>query len=239
MGERARTASDGDFGRLTDPFRRELLAHCYRMLGSAAEAEDLVQETLLRAWRAYEDFEGRSTLRTWLYRIATNACLRELERTGRRPLPSGLGAPGNPERPLGDAPEVSWLQPMPDALVDLDPAGVVGARAGMRLAFVAALQHLPARQRAVLLLRDVLSWPAADVARLLDTSTAAVNSALQRARAQMQEVAPAVDTMTEPADANRRSLVDRYMNAFENADFPALTRLLQDDIEIEMPPNPE
>jgi RNA polymerase sigma-70 factor (ECF subfamily) len=178
-----------DFTSATGRFRDELLAHCYRMLGSAEEAEDLVQETYLRAWRSYAGFEGRASVRTWLYRIATNVCLTALERRGRRPLPSGLGAPsGDPETPVVAGPEVPWLQPLPDALLAgrrEDPAAVVASRAGVRLAFVAALQHLSARQRAVLILRDVLEWPAAQVADLLGTTTTAVNSGLRRARAQL------------------------------------------------------
>jgi RNA polymerase sigma-70 factor (ECF subfamily) len=154
----------------TEQFRGELLAHCYRMLGSAEEAEDLVQETYLRAWRSYEGFEGRSSMRTWLYRIATNVCLTARERRGRRPLPSGLGGPTeDPEVPLVAGPDVPWLQPIPDALLagaHDDPAAVAASRAGIRLAFVAALQYLSARQRAVLILRDVLEWPAAEVADL-------------------------------------------------------------------------
>ena len=160
-----------DFTSLTGRFRGELLAHCYRMLGSAEEAEDLVQETYLRAWRSYEGFEGRSSVRTWLYRIATNVCLTAIERRGRRPLPSGLGGPAeDPEAPLLAGPEVPWLQPFPDALLageHEDPAAVAVSRAGIRLAFVAALQYLSARQRAMLILRDVLQWPAAEVADLL------------------------------------------------------------------------
>src|SRR6266705_995570 len=147
-----------DFTGLADQFRGELLAHCYRMLGSAADAEDLVQETYLRAWRSYDGFEGRSSVRTWLYRIATNVCLTAIERRGRRPLPSGLGGPAeDPEAPVVAAPEVPWLQPFPDVLLAAergDPAGVAVSRAGIRLAFVAALQYLSARQRAVLILRD-------------------------------------------------------------------------------------
>src|SRR5580692_8013477 len=141
-----------DFAALTDPFRAELLAHCYRMLGSVQDAEDQVQETLIRAWRSYDEFEGRASLRTWLYRIATNACLRALENSSRRPLPSGLGAPGGyPEAALAAArPEVPWLQPIPDALIGGDPAEIVASRQGIRLALIAALQYLPARQRAVL-----------------------------------------------------------------------------------------
>ena len=161
-----------EFARLTDPFRPELLAHCYRMLGSVHDAEDQVQETLLRAWRSFGQFEGRASLRTWLYRIATNACLRALETRSRRPLPSGLGQPGeNPEGPLAAAmPEIPWLQPIPDGLLrpgSADPAAVAISRTNIRLALVAALQYLPARQRAVLILRDVLGWRAAEVAELL------------------------------------------------------------------------
>src|SRR5690242_17491237 len=161
-----------DFTSLTGRFRGELLAHCYRMLGSAEEAEDLVQETYLRAWRSYDGFEGRSSLRTWLYRIATSACLTAIERRGRRPLPSGLSEPSEDADValvLGPT-DVPWLQPVPDAMIN-DPATVVAARGTVRLAFVAALQHLPAKQRAVLLLRDVLTWRATEVAELLDTTT--------------------------------------------------------------------
>ncbi len=155
------TTTDEDFAVRTDPFRRELLAHCYRMLGSVHDAEDLLQETLLRAWRAYDRYDpARSSLRTWLYRIATNACLTALDQRTRRPLPSGLGAPSNdPEQPLVRGEEVPWLQPIPDALLG-DPAQVIAARGSLRLAFVAAMQLLPPRQRAVLILREVLQWPA-------------------------------------------------------------------------------
>src|SRR5215831_1420546 len=160
-----------DFTSLTGRFRGELLAHCYRMLGSAEEAEDLVQETYLRAWRSFDRFEGRSSVRTWLYRIATNACLTALDQKGRRPLPSGLGAPErDPRHPLAARqPEVPWLEPMPDTLIAPDPAAVIVSRDTVRLAFVAALQHLLPRQRAVLILRDVLAWSAAEVADLLET----------------------------------------------------------------------
>src|SRR6266568_1240621 len=180
-----------DFTSLTGQFRGELLAHCYRMLGSAEEAEDLVQETYLRAWRSYGGFEGRSSVRTWLYRIATNVCLTAIERRGRRPLPSGLGGPAeDPEAPVVAGPEVPWLQPFPGALLAAereDPAAVAVSRAGIRLAFVAALQYLSARQLAVLILRDVLEWPAAEVADLLGTTTTAVNSGLLRARTQLAQ----------------------------------------------------
>ena len=229
-----------DFTSATGRFRGELLAHCYRMLGSAEEAEDMVQETYLRAWRSYAGFEGRSSVRTWLYRIATNACLTALERRSRRPLPSGLGAPsGDPETPVVAGPEMPWLQPLPGALLAAeraDPASVTASRAGIRLAFVAALQHLSARQRAVLILRDVLEWPAAEVANLLGTTTTAVNSGLRRARAQLAQALPAEDELAEPAEPDRRALLDRFAAALENADVTALAQLLAEDVALEMPP---
>ena len=231
-----------DFTSLTGRFRGELLAHCYRMLGSAEEAEDLVQETYLRAWRSFDGFEGRASMRTWLYRIATNACLTAIERRGRRPLPSGLGGPAaDPAVPLMAAAEVPWLQPLPDALLAAernDPAAVAASRAGIRLALVAALQYLSARQRAVLILRDVLEWPAAAVADLLGTTATAVNSMLRRARAQLARALPAEDEMAEPAEPGRRALLDRFAVAFENADAGALAELLREDVTLEMPPMP-
>src|SRR5215831_5580030 len=229
-----------DFTNATGQFRGELLAHCYRMLGSAEEAEDLVQETYLRAWRSFEGFEGRSSVRTWLYRIATNACLTALERRGRRPLPSGLGAPsGDPETPVVASLEVPWLQPLPDALLAADradPAAVAASRADIRLAFVAALQRLSARQRAVLILRDVLEWPAAQVADLLGTTTTAMNSGLRRARAQVAQALPVEDELAEPDEPDRRALLDRFAAAVENADASALAQLLAEDVALEMPP---
>ena len=229
-----------DFTSLTDRFRGELLAHCYRMLGSAEEAEDLVQETYLRAWRSYDGFEGRSSVRTWLYRIATNVCLTAIERRGRRPLPSGLGGPAqDPEAAMVAGPEVPWLQPFPGALLageHEDPAAVAVSRAGIRLAFVAALQYLSARQRAVLILRDVLEWPAAEVAGLLGTTTTAVNSGLRRARAQLAQALPAEDEVAEPAEPDRQALLDRFAVAVENADTSTLAELLREDIALEMPP---
>lgn len=227
-----------EFVRLADPFRRELLAHCYRLLGAVDEAEDLVQETYLRAWRSYGGFEGRSSLRVWLYRIATNACLTVLETRTRRPLPSGLGGPSDDFARDSPQTEVSWVQPIPDALVvgESDPAGIVASRATLRLAFVAALQHLPARQRAVLILRDVLAWRAAEVADLLGTTTVAVKSTLQRARAQLRQVAPSEDQLVEPTDAELRAVLDNYVSAFENADIDALLKLLREDADLEMPP---
>jgi RNA polymerase sigma-70 factor (ECF subfamily) len=230
-----------DFAQLTDPLRPELLAHCYRMLGSVHDAEDQVQETLIRAWRSYGDFEGRASLRTWLYKIATNACLRALENRGRRALPSGLGAPGaNPDGPLATGQgEVAWLEPIPDALVQADPAdpaSVVVFRASLRLALIAALQYLPARQRAVLILRDVLQWRASEVADLLGTTPTAVNGLLLRARARIEEAGLAQEEIREPEETSQRALIDRYAAAFENADAAALSRLLREDAKFEMPP---
>jgi RNA polymerase sigma-70 factor (ECF subfamily) len=231
---------DEDFLRLADPFRRELLAHCYRMLGSVHDAEDLVQETYLRAWRAYDRFEGRSSLRTWLHRIATRACLTALESRGRRPLPTGLGEPSaDATDALVERPEVPWLEPIPDAMVDAertDPAAIVASRESLRLALIAALQHLPPRQRAVLVLRDVLRWRAAEVAEALDTTTAAVNSILQRARAQLAAVSPTEDDIVEPTEPDQRELLDRYVTAFEEYDVAALVKLFTEDAVWEMPP---
>jgi RNA polymerase sigma-70 factor, ECF subfamily len=216
-----------------EPYRGELLAFCYRMLGSFHEAEDLVQETLLRAWKARDRYDpARASVRTWLYRIATNACLTALEGSARRPLPSGLGAPSDdPEAPLQPAFDVPWLQPFPSARFDVE------ARADLRLAWVAAVQALPARQRAVLVLREVLSFTAAEVAGQLDTTVPAVNSALQRARATLANLGE-LDTVGEPDDPEARAVVQRYMRAFEAADVPALVQLLADDAVLEMPPVP-
>jgi RNA polymerase sigma-70 factor (ECF subfamily) len=229
-----------EFLRVADPFRRELLAHCYRMLGSVHDAEDLVQETYLRAWRSYDQFEGRSSMRTWLYRIATNACLTSLEGRRRRPLPTGLGGPSaDPDGPLVERPEVPWLEPIPDAMVSAeqaDPAAIVTTRESIRLALIAALQHLPPRQRAVLILRDVLKWRAAEVAELLDTTTTAVNSILQRARAQLDQVAPTQDQISEPVAADQRALLDRYVTAFQEYDVAAIVELFTKDAVWEMPP---
>ena len=237
------SAVNEDFARLTDAFRPELLAHCYRMLGSVHDAEDQVQETLVRAWHSYGDFEGRASVRTWLYRIATNACLRALENRDRRPLPTGLGGPEDSldARPVAGRSDIAWLQPIPDALIGPqsdDPAIAITSRASTRLALIAALQYLPARQRAVLLLRDVLGWRASEVADLLGTTSAAVNSTLQRARAQLQEASPAEEDVYEPTDAEQRSLLDRYASAFQNADVAALMDLLRADAVFEMPPQP-
>jgi RNA polymerase sigma-70 factor, ECF subfamily len=220
-------------------YRGELVAHCYRMLGSLHDAEDSVQETYLRAWRGFADFEGRSSVKTWLYRIATRVCLNALQHSSRRMVPSALGAPGtDPDDLVRQALEVSWLEPFPDLLLNADPAAVVGTRQSLRLAMVAALQHLPPRQRAVLVLRDVLVWPAVEVAEFLETSTAAVNSSLQRARAELARLAPAEEEFSEPDEPVRRALLDQYATAFEQADLAALEGLLTQDTRWEMPPIP-
>jgi RNA polymerase sigma-70 factor (ECF subfamily) len=217
-----------------EPYRRELVAFCYRMLGSVHEAEDLTQETMLRAWKARERYDPeRASLRTWLYRIATNVCLTALEARARRPLPSGLGAPSeDPGAPLAPRTDVPWLQPFPDARFDVE------ARADLRLAWVAAVQLLPARQRAVLVLREVLEFSAAEVAAQLDTTVPAVNSALQRARATLADAIGGPVAVPEPDDPEVREVIRRYVRAFEAADVPALVRLLADDAVLEMPPVP-
>ena len=216
-----------------EPYRGELIAHCYRMVGSVHEAEDVVQETMLRAWRAREQYDdARASVRTWLYRIATNACLTALEGRARRALPSGLGAPSDdPGAPLTPAADIPWLQPFPDGRFD------VGLRSDLRLALIAAMQTLPPRQRAVLLLREVLEFSAGQVAEQLGTTVAAVNSALQRARAAVADVA-GIDEVTEPDDPEVRAAVDRYLRAFEAADVDALVGLLTHDAVLEMPPVP-
>jgi RNA polymerase sigma-70 factor (ECF subfamily) len=229
-----------DFPQATDPYRRELLAHCYRMTGSVHDAEDLVQETYLRAWRAYHRFEGRSSVRTWLYRIATNVCLTALEGRDRRPLPTGLGAPSTEAgAPLEENGEIPWLEPAPDAILDSgtsdDPLAVVTDRETIRLAFVAALQHLPARQRAVLILRDVLRWKAAEVAEALETTSASVNSALQRAHATLAKANLSEDTVSEPTPEQAKVL-DRYVQAFWDKDIEAIVSMLTRDAVWEMPP---
>ncbi|MGW7427698.1 sigma-70 family RNA polymerase sigma factor [Streptomyces sp. NPDC054813] len=226
-----------EFIRLTTPLRRELLTHCYRMLGSVQDAEDLVQETYLRAWRSYGEFEGRASLRTWLYRIATNACLNALRHGSRRVLPAGLGGPStDPIAPTTRDPEILWLEPIPDERAD--PAAIISGRAGLRLALIAALQHLPPQQRTVLILRDVLAWSAEETAATLGISPAAAHSTLQRARARLERLAPAIEDITEPPGQEQRDLLDRYAEAFERADIPALTRLLTEDAVWQMPPNP-
>jgi RNA polymerase sigma-70 factor, ECF subfamily len=232
------TVTSEDFERRTEQLRRELLAHCYQMLGSVHDAEDLVQETMLRAWRARDQFdESRASLRTWMYKIATNACLTALSGRARRALPSGIGEPwDDPWQPLAGGHELPWLQPFPDAMLGTDPASALLASGRLRLALVAAMQVLPPRQRAILILREALGLPAAEVAGVLETSAAAVNSGLQRARARLDAIGLDEDQIGQPADADTRATVDRYVTAFEDADIAGLKRLLADDAILEMPP---
>ena len=227
MEESALTVTPG-FGEL-EQHRRELTAYCYRMLGSPFEAEDAVQDTLLRAWKSLDRFEGRSALRSWLYRIATNVCLDMLGGRERRARPMDLGPSGEPVIDnLRELPEVTWLEPIPD------PAESTVERETIRLAFVAALQHLPPRQRAVLILREVLHWQASEVAELLDTSVASVNSALQRARATLSDAN--VHDSTPKLEEADRELLERYVKAFEQYDIEALTALIHEDATQSMPP---
>ena len=220
-----------------EQYRRELTGYCYRMLGSAFEADDAVQETLVRAWKKADGFEGRSAVRSWLYRIATNVCLDMLRSQKRRARPVDLGPSGKVEAFVDSTqPEYSWVQPMPDARVlpgTADPAELIAAKESVRLAFVAALQHLPARQRAVLILREVLSWQASEVAELLGTTVASVNSALQRARATLA----ARDVAEAPVvTGDQEALLARYVSAFERFDVSGLVSLLHEDAVLSMPP---
>ena len=220
--------------------RVELTGYAYRMLGSAHEAEDAVQDAFLRAWRSFDKFEGRAALKSWLYRITTNVCLDMLTGRERRARPVDLGPAGNADEPLGPpSPEIAWLEPAPDGRVlpsAGDPAEVAELRDTVRLAFVAALQHLPPRQRAVLILREVLKWKAAEVADLLETSVASVNSALQRARAALAEADRSVETQVDELDDEQRALLERYVDAFRRYDMDSLTALLHEDAKWSMPP---
>jgi RNA polymerase sigma-70 factor, ECF subfamily len=236
MGQRTSTTSGSDeLMPLLEQHRRELTAHAYRMLGSPFEAEDAVQETFLRAWRSFDGFEGRSSVRSWLYRIATNVCLDMLGGKERRARPMDLGPAGTADGPLGDTlPETTWIEPIPDGLITTDPAEVAEARETVRLAFVAALQHLPPKQRAVLVLREVLHWRAAEVAELLETSVASVNSALQRARDTLARTD--ARSAPDPLDEERRQLLTSYVDAFERYDMDRLTSLLREDATWSMPP---
>ena len=240
----AATAGDeGAFTQLVERHRSELQVHAYRMLGSLEDAQDALQEAFLRAWRSRETYDGRATFRAWLYRITTNACLRILERRPRRVVPYEAGPAAEPgTRPVPPT-DLPWLQPYPDLLLDErpEPEDAVVARETIELAFLAAIQHLPPRQRAVLILRDALDWPADDTAALLDMSVAAVNSALQRARATMQEQLPAARLeWTTAADAEdaERSLLEQYVEAFERHDDRRLVALLREDVRLAMPPHP-
>ncbi|MCZ7458414.1 sigma-70 family RNA polymerase sigma factor [Streptomyces sp. WMMC940] len=237
MGDPATTR---DLESRLEGFRTELTGYCYRMLGSAFEAEDAVQDTMVRAWKSLEKFEGRSSLRSWLYRIATNVCLDMLNAGNRRARPMDLTA-ATPvtQAQLTARPEITWLEPVPDGRVlpsVADPADTTVERESIRLAFVAALQHLPPKQRAVLILREVLAWKAAEVAELLGTSVASVNSALQRARATLGEYDPSDSDPADPLDQEQQKLLERYVAAFEGYDMQALTALLREDATMSMPP---
>ena len=237
-----RKTDQGRFAAETEQYRRELLAHCYRMVGSAHDAEDLVQETYLRAWRSYAGFQGRASIRTWLYTIATNVCLTALQPRQIRVLPSGLTGPddGHHRPPRHLAPgEVSWLEPLPDRWITPatdDPAAAIVAHESLRLALIASLQHLPARQRAILILREVLVFSAAETADILGTTTAAVKSGLQRARARLAEREPAPEELLEPADPRARALLEGYIAAFERADASLLEHVLRTDATLEATP---
>src|SRR5438552_2830602 len=226
-------------GRL-EQHRAELTGYCYRMLGSPFEAEDAVQETFIRAWKGFDRFEGRAALRSWLYRIATNVCLDMLAGRERRARPMDLGPAGSADGPLGEPlPEVTWIEPIPDGRVlpeSGDPAELAEQRESVRLAFVAALQHLPPKQRAVLIFREVLRWRAEEVAELLETSVQSVNSALQRARATMAASDISDENSSAPVSEEQRELVERYVKAFEAYDMDRLTSVLHEDATCNMPP---
>jgi RNA polymerase sigma-70 factor, ECF subfamily len=236
----ARTGQSAELGRRLEQHRVELTAYCYRMLGSAFDAEDAVQETMVRAWRSFDRFEGRAALRSWLYRIATNVCLDMLNGRERRARPMDLGPAREPEAAnLSTLPEMAWIEPMPDGRAvpaEGDPAEVAVARETIRLAFVAALQHLPPRQRAVLILCEVLRWKASEVAELLDTSVASVNSALQRARATLEASNVSAADTSPSVDEADAELLARYVEAFERYDMEALTSLVHEDATQSMPP---
>ncbi|MEV7560148.1 sigma-70 family RNA polymerase sigma factor [Streptomyces sp. NPDC089795] len=238
MSDLATTEMDLDTAM--ERYRVELTGYCYRMLGSSFDAEDAVQDTYVRAWRAHEKFEGRSSLRSWLYRIATNVCLDLLNAGNKRARPMDLTAPQHQASAvLNERPEVTWLEPVPDGRVlpqTADPAEMALAKESVRLAFVAALQHLPAKQRAVLILREVLAWKADEVAQLLETTTASVNSALQRARATLAGQSLRESDPADPLDADQAKLLEQYLAAFEAYDISRLTTLLHEDAVLSMPP---
>jgi RNA polymerase sigma-70 factor (ECF subfamily) len=238
MSAVATTVSQGELEQALEQYRRELVGYCYRMLGSPFEAEDAVQETMLRAWRNVNSVQARAALRSWLYRIATNVCLDAVAARKRRARPMDLGPSQEPvESNLNELPEVTWIEPIPDSMVSAeDPAERAVARETLRLAFVAALQHLPPRQRAVLILAEVLRWKAAEVAELLDTSVASVNSALQRARATLEQTSASATEAPGELEASQKELLSRYVQAFEQYDMEALTSLLREDATQSMPP---
>jgi RNA polymerase sigma-70 factor (ECF subfamily) len=226
-----------EFGEL-EQYRPQLTAYCYRMLGSPFDAEDAVQDTLVRAWRGADRFEGRAAVRSWLYRIATNVCLDMLKSSQRRARPMDLGPAREPvESNLYIPAEARWIEPIPDTMIGAeDPADVAVARESVRLALVAALQHLPARQRAVLILREVLRWEASEVAELLDTTVASVNSSLQRARATLAKSNLSASDSQQPLTAAERDLLERYVSAFQRYDLSSLTSLIREDATQSMPP---
>jgi RNA polymerase sigma-70 factor (ECF subfamily) len=235
----SRTVAPTELEGQLEAYRSELTGYCYRMLGSPFEAEDAVQETLLRAWRGFERFEGRAAVRSWIYRIATNVCLDMLDGRNRRARPMDLGPAQAPVVENAHwLPEVAWLEPIPDSVLAEagDPADLAVTRESIRLAFVAALQHLPARQRAVLILCEVLRWKAKEVADLLDTSVASVNSALQRARETLEASGVSSSDPVPEMDEARKQLLARYVQAFERYDLSALTALIQEDAKQSMPP---
>jgi RNA polymerase sigma-70 factor (ECF subfamily) len=241
----AKGGDEAAFGSLVGPLRGELYAHCYRMLGSGADAEDALQDALLRAWRALPKFEGRSSLRSWLYRIATNACLRAIERRPSRVLPIDYGPPSDPHGPVdGPLVESTWIEPYPDgALSDgfASPDARYEQREGVELAFIAALQHLPARQRAVLILRDVLGFSAREVAEALETTSVSVDSALQRAHKTVEQRVPERSqqaTLRSLDDDELRAIVDRFSEAWERSDVDAVKAMLAEDAVFAMPPEP-
>jgi RNA polymerase sigma-70 factor (ECF subfamily) len=245
--EGARRGDDDAFGRLTGLYRGELHAHCYRMLGSVADAEDALQETLLRAWRGLPQFEGRSSVRSWLYKIATNACLRAIERRPRRVLPVDYGPAADPHDGLAEpVTEAVWLEPYPDERLGLgsvlaSPEARYEQREGVELAFIAALQHLPARQRAVLILRDVLGFSARETATALETTPASIDSALQRAHKTVDQRLPERSqqaTLRSLDDGALRQVVQRYVNAWERSDVAAVVAMLAEDAKLVMPPLP-
>jgi RNA polymerase sigma-70 factor, ECF subfamily len=236
-----RASEHAEFAALFERHRLELHVHCYRLMGSLQDAEDLVQETFLNAWRNRHRFEGRSSFRTWLYRIATNACLNSLQRNPRRLVPQQVLQPADPAAELLPAEDLPWLQPYPDRLLDeLEPEAAVVSKETIELAFLAAIQHLPPRQRAVLILRDALDWSASDAASLLDSSVASVNSALQRARATLKEHLPEErdDWSGHPDPGEEERVLRRYMDAWERRDVSGLASLLKEDAHVTMPPIP-
>ena len=243
--EAARAGDRSGFGRLVEPHRRELLVHCYRMLGSLQDAEDLVQESLLRAWQKLGTYEGRASFRSWLYKIATNACLDALDRRPRRTLPPGRALSADPGAvPAPPVTEPIWLEPFPDDFLDEaspTPEARYDAHESITLAFLSALQAMPPRQRAVLILCDVLEWQADEAAQTLDITTGSVSSALHRARVTLAKSYRSGDLVSmspEPTDERTRSLLERYVRAWENADIDALVALLKDDATFAMPPFP-